>query len=54
MANEILEGGGMGGWGRGLGGGYFPGGVVVKNLLANAGDTGLIPGLGGFHMPQSN
>ena len=54
MANEILEGGGMGGWGRGLGGGYFPGGVVVKNLLANAGDTGLITGLGGFHMPQSN
>ena len=22
----------------------FPGGSVVKNLLANAGDTGLIPG----------
>ena len=28
MANEILEGGGWGG-----GAGYFPGGVVVKNLL---------------------
>ena len=29
----------------------FPGGVVVKNLLADAGDesvTGLIPGLGRF------
>ena len=25
----------------------FPGGVVVKNLPANAGDTGLIPGSGG-------
>ena len=24
----------------------FPGGLVVKNLPANAGDTGLIPGLG--------
>ena len=24
----------------------FPGGLVVKNLPANAGDTGLIPGSG--------
>ena len=24
----------------------FPGGLVVKNLLANAGDVGLIPGSG--------
>ena len=24
----------------------FPGGAVVKNLPANAGDVGLIPGLG--------
>ena len=24
----------------------FPGGTVVKNLPTNAGDTGLIPGLG--------
>ena len=24
----------------------FPGGAVVKNLPANAGDTGSIPGLG--------
>ena len=24
----------------------FPGGLVVKNLLTNAGDTGLIPGSG--------
>ena len=30
----------------GSGGGAFPGGSVVKNLLANAGDMGLIPGLG--------
>ena len=29
----------------------LPGGPVVKNLPANAGDTGLTPGLGGFHMP---
>ena len=28
-----------------------PGGPVVKNPLANAWDTGLIPGLGSFHMP---
>ena len=32
----------------------FPGGAVVKNLLANAGDTGSIPGPGRSHMPQSN
>ena len=27
----------------------FPGGSVVKNLPANAGDTGSIPGPGGSH-----
>ena len=32
----------------------FPGGPVVKNPAANAGDMGSIPGLGGFHMPLSN
>ena len=32
----------------------FPGGAVVKNLPANAGDTGSSPGLGGSHMPRSN
>ena len=32
----------------------FPGGPVVKNPPANAGDTGLIPALGIFHMPQDN
>ena len=32
----------------------FPGGAVVKNLPANAGDTGSIPGPGRSHMPQSN
>ena len=26
----------------------FPGGSEVKNLLANAGDAGLIPGSGGY------
>ena len=31
----------------------FPGSSVVKNSPANAGDTGLIPNPGGFHMPQS-
>ena len=30
--------------------GDFPGRAVVKNPPANAGDTGSIPGLGGFHM----
>ena len=34
--------------------GDFPGGTVVKNLPANAGDMGSIPGLGRFHMPRSN
>ena len=29
----------------------FPGGVVVKNLPANAGDRGLSPGPGRSHMP---
>ena len=32
----------------------FPGGEVVKNLPANAGDTGLSPGLGRSHMPRSS
>ena len=32
----------------------FLGGAVVKNLPANAGNTGLILGPGRFHMPQSN
>ena len=32
----------------------FPGGAVVKNSPANAGDTGSSPGLGRSHMPQSN
>ena len=31
----------------------FPGGPVVENLPANAGDTGSSPGLGGSHMPRS-
>ena len=32
----------------------FPGGTVVENLPANAGDTGSSPGLGRSHMPQSS
>ena len=34
----------------------FPGGPVVKNLPANTGDTGSVPGAGrdGSHMPHSN
>ena len=32
----------------------FPGGAVVENLPANAGDTGSSPGLGGSHMPRSD
>ena len=31
----------------------FPGGAVVENPPANAGDTGSSPGLGRSHMPQS-
>ena len=34
--------------------GDFPGCPVVKNPPANAGDTGWIPGMGRFHVPQSN
>ena len=32
----------------------FPGGSSVKNLPANPGDTGSIPGQGGPHMPPSS
>ena len=32
----------------------FPGGAVVKNPPANAGNMGSIPGLGRSHMPRSN
>ena len=34
--------------------GDFPGGAVVKNPPANAGDMGLSPGPGRSHMPWSN
>ena len=34
--------------------GDFPGGAVVKNPPASAGDTGSIPGPGRSHMPRSN
>ena len=34
--------------------GGFPGGAVVKNPPADAGDTGSSPGLGRSHMPRSN
>ena len=32
----------------------FPGGAVVKNPPAKAGDTGSCPGPGRSHMPRSN
>ena len=32
----------------------FPGDSVLKNLPTSAGDPGLIPGLGGSHVPQSS
>ena len=32
----------------------FPGGTVVKNPPANAGDTGSSPGPGRSHIPQSH
>ena len=32
----------------------FPGGAVVRNPPANAGDVGSSPGLGKSHMSQSN
>ena len=31
----------------------FPGGAVVKNLPASAGNMGSSPGLGRFHVPRS-
>ena len=33
---------------------HFPGGSVDKNPAANAGDMGLIPGLGHFHIRLNN
>ena len=36
------------------GGDNFPGGAVVKNPPANAGDMGSSPGPGRSHMPRSN
>ena len=36
------------------GGEGFPGGLVVKNLSANAGSTGVVPDLERSHMLQSN
>ena len=35
-------------------GGNFPGGAVIKNLPASAGDMGSIPGPGRSHMPRSH
>ena len=32
----------------------FPGGAVIENLPANAGDTGSSPGLGRSHVQRSN
>ena len=32
----------------------FPGGTVVENLPANAGDAGSSPGLGRSYMPRSD
>ena len=32
----------------------FPGGAVVKNPPANAGDTGSSPGTGRSHVPRNN
>ena len=32
----------------------FPGGLVIRNMPANAEVKGLIPGLGRPHMPQSS
>ena len=34
--------------------GDFPGGAVVTNLPASAGDMGSSPGPGRSHMPRSN
>ena len=39
---------------RKQGQGGFPGGSVIKNQPANAGDTGSIPDPARSHMPQSN
>ena len=41
-------------WFKGINFTNFPGGLVVKNLPASAGDKGLIPDLGRFHMLWSN
>ena len=33
---------------------YFPGGAVDENRPASTGDSGLLPGLGRFHVPWGN
>ena len=33
---------------------YFPGGLIVKNLPANKGDTGSSPNPGRFHMLRNS
>ena len=43
-----------GGKGAKVRGQSFPGGPLLRNPPANAGDTGSIPGVARFHMPQSN
>ena len=52
-AGDARDAGSIPGSGRCPGWG-FPGGSVVKNPPANAGDLGSILDLGRFHMPQSN
>ena len=59
--DSVWSSGGMG-WERGFGEGLrakkkgagFPGGAVVKNLPANAGDPGSSPGPGRSHTPRSS
>ena len=43
-----------GGKGAKVRGQSFPGGPVLRNPPANAGDMGSIPGMARFHMPQSS
>ena len=50
------RGGTLSWWANGQDSTYqgFPGGSVVKNPLANAGDMGLISGPGRSHVPRGN
>ena len=54
LINSFFDGSCFGGMVSKMASPGFPGGAVVKNLPANAGDAGSSPGPERSHMPRSN